>query len=84
MDEFSPKPLFAPSLFVEWRKKLGLEAFNSFSDVIIEICCGDQFVVNNGDLPENKGKLKLDATVADQNISFPNDLGLLYMAREKT
>lgn len=84
LDEFSPKPLFSASLFVEWRKKLGLEAFNSFSDILIEICFGDQFAVNNDEKVENKGKLKLDATVADQNITFPNDLGLLNTAREKT
>ena len=30
LDEFSPEPLFSSSLFVEWRKKLGNETFNSF------------------------------------------------------
>src|SRR5690625_3416709 len=34
--------------------------------------------------PKNRGKLKLDATVADQHMTYPNDLGLLNKAREKT
>jgi hypothetical protein len=32
----------------------------------------------------NKGKLQLDATIADANIKFPTDLGLLNSAREKS
>lgn len=83
LDEFSPEPLFSPSLFVEWRKKLGNEAFNSFNDVLLRVCFSEKF-----DQPKketkNKGKLKLDATVADQYITYPNDLGLLNKAREKT
>ncbi len=31
-----------------------------------------------------KGKLKIDATVADQYITYPNDLGLVNEARIKT
>lgn len=86
LDEFSPEPLFSPSLFVEWRKKLGNETFNSFADVLLKICFPEK--INTPDQIEtelkNKGKLKLDATVADQYISYPNDLGLLNKAREKT
>lgn len=80
---------YSPSLFVEWRKIIGNDTFNQFTDVLLEVCC---------DIPPNapsaqdtkilptapKGKLKLDATVADQYISYPNDLGLLNQAREKT
>ena len=83
LDEFSPEPLFSSSLFVEWRKKLGNETFNSFSDVLMEVCFSDKFEEEETEL-KNKGKLKLDATVADQYITFPNDLGLLNKAREKT
>ena len=83
LDEFSPEPLFSPSLFVEWRKKLGNETFNSFSDVLMEVCFSDQFEAKETKT-KNKGKLKLDATVADQYITYPNDLGLLNKAREKT
>ena len=86
LDEFYPNSLFTPSLFTEWRKKLGNETFNEFSDVLAVICHGDKMVAPSaeGTEPKNRGKLKLDATVADQNITYPNDLGLLNKAREKT
>jgi len=83
LDEFAPLPLFSPTLFVEWRNKLGNDTFNEFSDVLLTICCGDK-IEKGKDPIKNKGKLKLDATVADQNITYPNDLGLLNKAREKT
>ncbi len=86
-DQFAPEPLFSPSLFVEWRKKLGNATFNDFSDVLATICNGNEMsstVDQESGQVKNKGKLKLDATVADQYIAYPNDLGLLNTAREKT
>ena len=83
LDVFSAEPLFSPSLFVEWRKKLGNDTFNEFSDVLIKICHGSKMTDSSIET-KNKGRIKLDATVADQNITFPNDLGLLNKAREKT
>lgn len=82
LDEFAPAPLFSPSLFVEWRKKLDNGTFNELADVLVRICHGDK-MKQEGQVP-NKGKLQLDATVADQHITYPNDLGLLNTAREKT
>lgn len=87
LDEFYAEPLFSPSLFVEWRKMLGNETFNEFSDILITICYGDQMEEGQTEdetTTQNKGKLKLDATVADQNITYPNDLNILNKAREKT
>ena len=83
LDEFVTEPLFSPSLFVEWRKKLGNDAFNKFSDVLA-VVCGAKYKGKENITTKNKGKLKLDATVADQNITYPNDLNLLNTAREKT
>lgn len=83
LDEFAPSPLFSPTLFVEWRKKLGNDTFNEFSDSLLAICSGEGGERSEGQAG-NKGRLKLDATVADQNIAYPNDLGLLDKAREKT
>ncbi len=91
-DEFIPQAPFSPTLFVEWRKKLGNDTFNSFSDVLLKVCFPKKIKTaaedtasldEPSDLP-NKGKLKLDATVAHQYITYPNDLGLLNKAREKT
>jgi len=92
LDEFAPEPLFTASLFSEWRDKLGHETFNDFTDVLLKICFSSKMNTTNNEVAscsttssiENKGKLKLDATVADQYISYPTDLGLLNQAREKT
>ena len=35
-------------------------------------------------LPPNRGKLKIDATVADQKIKYPTDIGLLNRSREES
>lgn len=84
LEEFAPAPLFSPSLFVEWRKKLGNEAFNEFADILCGICCGSPSDGAASPTVKNKGQLKLDASVADQYITYPNDLGILNTSREKT
>ncbi len=89
-DEFIPEVPFSPSLFVEWRKKLGNDTFNDFSDVLFRVCFPKKTnslkKVDEEQNPKqpNKGKLKMDATIADQYITYPNDLGLLNKARENT
>jgi len=35
-------------------------------------------------LPPNRGKLKIDATIADQKIKYPTDIGLLNRSREES
>jgi hypothetical protein len=92
-DDFISDTPFSASLFVEWRKKLGNQTFNRFSDVLLKVCFSNKIkaigkhtntkAMATKKLP-NKGKLKLDATVADQYITYPNDLGLLNKSREKT
>lgn len=83
LDEFSPARIFSPSLFLEWRKRLGNDTFNGLTDVLATVCHGGAKVAQSAEGAPNKGKFKLDATVADQNITYPNDLGLLNKAREK-
>ena len=88
LEEFSPRPLFPPSLFVEFRKKLGEETFGAFNEVIIRLSHPqdrpDDITSKPEARPRNKGKLKIDATVADQYIRYPNDLSLVNEARQKT
>lgn len=90
LSQFHPKPLFSPSLFVEIRKKLGKETFNEFNRILIKSELREdqdehkQSVENDKKETGNKGKLKIDATVADQYIRYPNDLGLVNEARKKT
>ena len=88
---YHPQPLFSPSLLVAVRKRIGKALFDEFLGLLVH----PHKVATNAQAdqaPEldksakrsNKGHLKLDATVADQYIRYPNDLGLLNEAREKT
>jgi hypothetical protein len=81
-NSFNPNFLFSPTIFVDIRKRLGNEVFNQFSDELIKICFPEK--ISKEEQVENKGEMKIDATVADQYIQYPNDLGLLNQAREKT
>ena len=80
LEEFNPKPLFSATLFVDIRKKIGSQTFDQLSELVIKL---SQIGKNNKDTA-NHGELKIDATVADQQIRYPNDLGLLNEARVKT
>jgi len=94
LNEFSHRPLFDPSLFVHIRKRFGQEAFDKLNQSIIreankEVGKEDkkersQDEGENGGTPANKGKLQLDATACEADISYPTDLGLLNDAREKS
>ncbi len=67
-------------MFVEIRKKVGSQTFDTLSDIIIKF----SEIGSNKNNKTHHGELKIDATVADQQIRYPNDLGLLNEAREKT
>jgi len=86
LETFRPSPLFSPTLFVELRKRLGEDTFEEFSRTLITLSedlpsasCGE-----DDPKPVPKGKLKIDATVADQYIRYPTDLSLVNEARVKT
>jgi len=86
LETYQPKQLFSPTLFVELRKKLGEKTFDEFSRTLISLS-EDSQPDSGGDepaRPARKGKLKIDATVADQYIRYPNDLSLVNEARVKT
>lgn len=84
LEDFTPERLFSPTLFVELRKRLGLDCFNEFTDLLIKQCFPHKIKkASEGKSLPNKGKLKLDATVADQYISYPTDLNLLNEGRQK-
>ena len=71
---------FAPSLFVDIRKRMGLEVFSSFEQIILEKI-GERKVKPEKQ-PEHNGKLLVDATVCEQAIRYPTDISLLNEARE--
>ena len=96
---FQTKAIFAPSLFVEIRKRMGEHVFKAFEQSIINAVSAEQAKKSDDDSDDSgtgdsagenettdevthKGKLIVDATVAEQAIRFPTDLGLLNEARE--
>lgn len=84
LEDYTPELLFCPSLFVEARKKLGNDTFNEFTDLIIRLSHPELSGKESDKGNPNKGHLKIDATVADQYIRYPNDLSLVNEARIKT
>lgn len=97
---FKKEPAFDSSLFVHLRKRLGTAAFDEMTQLIISTSeriknknkitktSSDNVTTDktdeNNQKVENKGKLKIDATVADQMIEYPTDHGLLNKAREES
>jgi transposase, IS5 family len=93
---FCDVPPFDASLFVEFRKRLGLEQINKINERISKIKQeleqkeqnkkpkkDDDNASNQQDI-SNKGSLITDATACPQDIAFPTDLDLLNDAREKS
>ena len=84
---FQDRQIFAPSLFVEIRKRLGFEklqrineTFLGFTEDKAEI---DERSDKESDDPGYRGMLIMDATAAPQDIAYPTDVGLLNESREK-
>jgi hypothetical protein len=90
LDGFQTKPIFDSSLFVTIRKRLGKETFDELNEYLtqgIYAKTDKKHIAKKNDdyddLPPNKGKLQSDATVADQNITYPTDSKLLNASRKK-
>lgn len=95
---FSSEPPFDPSLFVDFRKRLGMEQINQINERVTAIRnrakpdgvndanSGDGHSPDEGNTPElpNKGRAIFDATACPQDIAYPTDLDLLSTAREKS
>lgn len=91
---YQQEPPFAPSLLVEFRKRLTADILGEINEMIIEFNYpDDQPPVDGADdseeassertaTTENKGTMMLDATCAPQQIAFPQDINLLNEARE--
>jgi len=91
---FSIEPAFDPSLFVEFRKKLGVEQINAINERIILLkthlespkkeskpTASDENDSNDND---HRGRVIFDATACPQDIAYPTDLDLLSDARKKS
>ena len=86
LSSYTDEPPFTASLFVEIRKRMGKKVFSSFEETIlssIESKRSRQATKSpEADALENRGKLVVDATVAEQAIRYPTDISLLNEARE--
>ncbi len=92
---FTNEAPFDPSLFVEFRKRLGMDNVNAMNERIVAIKTklesekkSDKPKIDgegNNDEPtnpSNKGRVIYDATACPQDIAYPTDLDLLSDARE--
>jgi hypothetical protein len=92
LPSFQKEKVFAPSLFVEIRKRLGLDYWQAINEIIIQHNDpkdksngedGNNVTTNAAIEPTNQGTINLDATIVEQDIQYPTDLGLLNESREK-
>ena len=71
-------------MFVEIRKRLGLDYWNEINEIIIKHNTPKKKDDDEPtDLPTNKGSINIDATIVEQDIQYPTDLGILNESREK-
>lgn len=84
LPSFKTESVFAPSLFVEIRKRLGLDYWREINEIIIKHNAPNKKEDDEPtDLLGNKGTINIDATIVDQDIQYPTDLGILNESREK-
>lgn len=96
---FTTDPPFDPSLFVEFRKKLGVVEINAINEKIVSLktqleaskkdtksSVSTEPTDKDKDAPgaDNRGRVIFDATACPQDIAYPTDLTLLSDAREKS
>lgn len=96
---FSDEEPFDPSLFVDFRKRLGIEQINTINEKILGLQhpnkpsglaeeddrdpSSSSTEAPINEQPKHQGKLITDATACPQDIAYPTDLNLLSDAREK-
>lgn len=89
---FNDQEPFDSSLFVEFRKNLGLDVINEINEKIVKLKTelerkeNQDFSENDAESNENqnRGSVIMDATACPQDIAYPTDLGLLNDARVKS
>ena len=87
LSSYKDEPPFTASLLVEIRKRLGRKVFSSFEKTILRSIENKRSrnaskQLESSDTPENRGKMVLDAIVAEQAIRYPTDISLLNETRE--
>ena len=95
LSAFSTKAIFDASLMVTLRKRMGAHVYERMNQAILDRVgrSRKQKDTTKGqgpgpsgeqDPPTHQGELKVDATVAPQQIAYPTDLDLLNTSRQCT
>lgn len=81
---FCLEPPFDPSLFVEFRKRLGDDVIAKMNERIISFSVEKDNKRDDDSSADkqNQGTVILDATACPQDIAYPTDLNLLSEARQ--
>ncbi len=92
--KYTNKKPFDPSMMVRFRQRFSIEQLNAINETVCQqdkkdddeppAAGGHTDRDSSGELPQNKGKLVMDATCVPADIRYPTDLSLLNEAREKT
>ena len=90
LEKYQSEAPFVPTLFVEIRRRMGEETFAKFHQAIVGAVEKRQKRADKAGTPEepdepkptHKGKMIVDATVAEQAVRYPTDLSLLNESRE--
>ena len=101
LPSFKREAVFSSTLFVEIRKRLGLDYWQQINEIIIKHNApknkddreGEKMENKTDDVekqkeltsvqPLNEGTINIDATIVEQDIQYPTDLGILNESREK-
>lgn len=93
---FNDQEPFDASLFVEFRKNLGIDVINEINEKIVSLKTelekkstskttnSTTSISEEPKGAENRGSVLMDATACPQDIAYPTDLGLLNDARVKS
>lgn len=90
LTSFQTREPFHPTVFVDIRKRMGASNFDAWNALIIERAdelkpkSKKNISKSKTNDTQNKGTLKIDATVANQKIVYPTDSGLLNTARKES
>ena len=83
--EYKDEEPFHPTMFVHFRKRISKGMLEKINEAVHKKATSKKSKdSDDDDLPDNKGKLLIDATCAPADITFPTDLKLLNKAREKS
>lgn len=87
LTKFSHKIPFHHSMMVHFRKRIGSEIIDKINEITVLKELKQQGEIEEHESKEqikNEGKLILDASCAEADITFPTDLGLLNKGRMVT